>query len=85
MREDDINQALRSPAAVNQLRKFGVSILGNRQAKQAQRYELIDPRIELLDNQRLRFQTTLKEARDPATLAIFLNRGSPLMPDDRFS
>jgi len=75
MREDDINQALQSPAAVNQLRKFGVSVLGNHQARQAQRYELIDPRIELLDNQRLRFQTTLKEARDPATLAIFFESG----------
>jgi hypothetical protein len=84
VREKDINQAMRSPTFVNQLQKIGFSVLDNRQARRAQRYELINPRLELLDNQRLRLQVTLRETKDPATLEIFFESGIEVLEGRQF-
>ncbi|UBF27699.1 DUF2993 domain-containing protein [Kovacikia minuta CCNUW1] len=84
VKQEDINQALRSPTFVNQLRKLGFSVLENRQARQAQRYELINPRITLLENQRLRLETTLRDTKDLATLEIFFESGIEVVSGRRF-
>jgi hypothetical protein len=84
IKETDINQAMRSPTFVNQLRKIGFSVLENRQARRAQRYELINPRLELLDNHRLRLQVALRETKDPATLEIFFESGIEVLNGRQF-
>lgn len=75
IKQADVNRALRSPTVTNSLRKLGASVLDEQDAKRTQRYEVINPRIEFLANQRLRLQVELREPKDPATLKIFAESG----------
>lgn len=54
--EDDINKALRSPTLTEQWRRLGIILSGGA----SQPYQLIDPRVDFLDNNRLRFQVELQ-------------------------
>jgi hypothetical protein len=75
LKEEDINRALRSPSATAELRQLGVQVLEDDDARQVERYELINPQVEFLDNQRIRVQVELRETGDPTTLAIFAELG----------
>lgn len=75
MTEADLNRALRSPAITKQLRALGVSVLNQQDADQANRYELLNPRVEFLPDRRIRFQMGLREAGDPAILEILAESG----------
>jgi hypothetical protein len=75
IREADLQRALQSPAAIEQLRKTSARFLGRRDAGRVQKLEVIHPQIEFLDHQRLRLQVQLREAGDPKTLAIFAESG----------
>lgn len=74
--QEDLNRALRSPTVLKRLTSLGIGALGQRETRQrAQRYTLLNPRIALLDNQRLQIQSELQEAGDPATLKIVAESG----------
>lgn len=75
IRQADLVQALKSQTVLDRLRKAGFSILSDRESKRDQRYQLINPRIDFLDNQRLRLQVQVQERGDPATLDIFAESG----------
>ncbi len=59
--EADINRALRSPQIAALLRKFSINSLPGAAADQMESYEFVNPRVEFLDNNRLRFQLELQE------------------------
>jgi hypothetical protein len=76
IKQEDILKAVQSSTVLDRLRKAGVSILNDRDSRRrAQRYELLNPQIELLDNQRLRLQVQVQEKGDPAILDIFVESG----------
>ena len=75
LKQDDMNRALRSPLVLDQLKALGVNVLGQQNRQRAQRYTLLNPRIEFLANQRLRLQAELQEAADPDTLTIVVESG----------
>lgn len=75
VKQEDINRALRSPTVTKWLRQLGASILEEQDAKRAQRYELINPQVEFLPNQRLRLQVGLREPRQSKVLDIFVESG----------
>jgi len=54
--EADINRALLSPQIAALLRKFSINSLPGMES-----YEFVNPRVEFLDNNRLRFQLELQE------------------------
>ncbi|MBD2022649.1 DUF2993 domain-containing protein [Leptolyngbya sp. FACHB-36] len=72
--EADINRALRSPAFAAQLREVGINALSEQDARQARRYEILNPRVEF-ESQRIRVSASLREAGDPATLDIMAEAG----------
>ena len=55
----DINQALQSPAIANRFRDLSLNLLANGASQQLQRYTLVDPKVEFLNNDRIRLQVTL--------------------------
>lgn len=83
LKSDDVNRALRSPTVTNRLRNLGATVLSDQDAKQLQRYELLNPRVEFLANQRFRLQVALREPGDPATLEIMAEAGVELLPGQR--
>ena len=68
--EDDINKALQSPAVAARLRLVGSRLLGG----SPERYEFLNPRVDLLGNNRLRFQVEVQE-KEAQPLAIMVESG----------
>jgi hypothetical protein len=65
--EEDINHALQSPAVAARLRLIGSRILGG----SPERYEFVNPKVDLLGNNRLRFQVEVREKNaDPLALIV---------------
>ncbi|MBD3880716.1 DUF2993 domain-containing protein [Phormidium tenue FACHB-886] len=56
---EDINQALQSPAVADRLRNLSLNLLASPSAQALQRYELVDPQVKFLDNDRIRLQVML--------------------------
>ena len=75
--EEDINQTLRSPAILEQLGQLGPNLTEGSETGErlAQRYRPINPRIEFLENNRLRFQIEIEDRRDGGTLRIRAESG----------
>lgn len=74
--EEDINQALRSPTVVEQLRELGIGLAPNTAADDdSQRYEIVNPQIEFLGNNRLRFQFAIEDRRENDTVSVVLETG----------
>ena len=71
--EQDINQALKSPKLAARLRNLRISKLP-RPAGGSQRYDLVNPRVEFLEANRLRFQVELTQG-DVKPLAITVESG----------
>lgn len=65
LNQQDINQALQSPKVTDMLRKLMINDFGNSE----QRYNFVNPRVEFLANNRLRFQMGLTQG-DVKPLAI---------------
>ena len=65
--QDDLNKALQSPTVKARLRVLGSRLLGG----SPERYEVVNPRLEFLGNNRIRFQVELlqKEA-EPTQLLV---------------
>lgn len=72
----DINQALKSPAVEGILRNLGIEELGKPDDDDLeQRYDFVNPQVELLANNRLRFQVELHEQGNGTQLAIKVESG----------
>jgi len=84
VKEADIQRALRSPAVVAKLRELGLSALRPADARQAKRYEILNPQVDFLDHQRLRVQVDLREKGDPAVLQIFVETGIDVVTGQSF-
>lgn len=57
----DVNAALRSPEIQEYLEELSFSLALTSDAEQEQDYQFIDPQIEFLNNNRLRFQVVLQQ------------------------
>lgn len=68
--ESDLNKALESPAVKNRLRLIFSRFLGG----SPERYEIVNPKVAFLENQRLRFQVELRE-KGAEPLALVLESG----------
>ena len=73
--EEDINQALHSPEVASRLRNLGARLAGGAERQGVERYEVLNPRLELLENSRLRFRAEIQERGDPERLAIVVESG----------
>ena len=68
--EADLNQTLQSPAVTARLRSVGSRLLGG----SPERFEFLNPRVDLLDNDRIRFQVEVQET-NAELLAITVESG----------
>ena len=68
--QTDIDLALRSAFVTERLKNLGVRLLPRREARQAERYDFLNPQLTLLPQNRVRFQVELQEQGDPAKLKI---------------
>lgn len=59
--EEDINRALRSPSVTNRLRQVASRLIPGPTGAQINRYEIVNPQIQFLDNNRFRLQVNLSE------------------------
>jgi hypothetical protein len=72
LREKDLNRALQSPAIVERLRSLNIGAFGS---SASAGYEVVNPQIEFLDQNRLRFQAILQRQETEEQLAIALETG----------
>ncbi|HEY9908019.1 MAG TPA: DUF2993 domain-containing protein, partial [Thermosynechococcaceae cyanobacterium] len=76
LKQADLNQALRSPSVTARLRRLGAGAIRDRDLRrQVQRYELVDPQVDFLENQRVRVQLTIQEPNNPTKLKILAESG----------
>ncbi len=76
--QSDINKALQSPAVAARLRIVGSRILGG----SPERYEFLNPQVELLGSNRLRFQMEVRE-KDAEPLVIMVESGLGIIAGQR--
>ncbi len=77
----DANQALRSPAVLEYLRQIGPNLTADSsEAAQrlAQRYQIINPKVEFLPDDRLRLEAEIEDRRENKTLKVILESGFTL-------
>jgi hypothetical protein len=70
----DLNRALQSPQISKKLRDLSLDFLGS-PGQQLERYEFVNPQVEFLNQQRLRFQTQLKSQQSDTQIAITVESG----------
>ncbi|WP_199246295.1 DUF2993 domain-containing protein [[Phormidium] sp. ETS-05] len=78
----DANQALRSPAVLEYLRQIGPNLTADSsEAAQrlAQRYQIINPKVEFLQDDRLRLEAEIEDRRENKTLKVILESGFTLV------
>ncbi|MCU0551153.1 MAG: DUF2993 domain-containing protein [Leptolyngbya sp. Prado105] len=68
--QEDINRALKSPLVTARLKNLSLQLLTRSQARQAERYDFLNPQFTLLSQNRAKFQIELQEQGDPAKLTI---------------
>lgn len=69
--EEDLNQALRSPTVLEQLRQGQQEFTEGTQAQSiSQRYQLLNPEIDFLGDNRLRLQVEIQDRRDNDRLRV---------------
>ncbi len=76
--EADINQALRSRAAAEPLRELGIGLTRTNDPDaqtDPQRFQIVNPEVEFLGNNRLRFQLEIQDRRDNESVQILLETG----------
>ncbi|MCT7949408.1 DUF2993 domain-containing protein [Ancylothrix sp. C2] len=84
---EDINRALQSPQITNRLKNLTTSIADLAQTEQIQRYEILNPRLEFLENNRLKLLVEIQEKGYPERLnldietALTLNQGKLQLTD----
>jgi hypothetical protein len=74
--QEHINQALQSPQLTEELRNLNISELSKLTDNSGQSYDFVNPRVELLENNRLRFQVNLQEhGKNVKLLVITMESG----------
>lgn len=73
--QEDVNQALQSPQLVARLRRLRLNEIPNRSGVPLQSYNFVNPRVEFLENNRLRFQVELQQQGNIKPLAIKVESG----------
>lgn len=68
--QQDIDRALKSPVITARLKNLSLQLLTRSQARQAERYDFLNPQLTLLPQNRARFQIDLQEQGDSAKLNI---------------
>ncbi|HEY9749133.1 MAG TPA: DUF2993 domain-containing protein [Allocoleopsis sp.] len=79
----DINRALSSPTVTKRLRDLGASTLDDSEAKQVQRYDFLNPQVELLPNNRIRARVELQEQGQSDRLQITVESGLAILAGKR--
>lgn len=70
---EDINQALQSPQLTEQLQNLNLDFLGA--PGQLDRYDIVNPQVEFLGDNRIRFQVTLQSQQTDSQVAIKAESG----------
>ncbi len=76
--EADLNRALRSQAAAEPLRELGIGITRTNDPEaqsDPQRFQIVNPEVEFLANNRVRFQLEIADRRDNESVQIVLETG----------
>jgi hypothetical protein len=76
--EADLNRALRSQAAAEPLRELGIGITRTNDPEaqsDPQRFQIVNPEVEFLANNRVRFQLEIADRRDNESVQILLETG----------
>lgn len=76
--EADLNRALRSPAAAEPLRELGIGITRTNDPeaqRDPRRFQIVNPEVEFLANNRVRFQLEIADRRDNESVQIVLETG----------
>ncbi|MBD2308640.1 DUF2993 domain-containing protein [Chroococcidiopsis sp. FACHB-1243] len=73
LEQPDLNQAL--PTLIAQIQEFVIPELGGDRSESSSNYKFVNPRLELLANNRLRFQVQLAAEDDDEPLAIVAESG----------
>ncbi len=76
--EADINHALRSQAAAEPLRELGIGITRTNDPEaqsDPQRFQIVNPEVEFLANNRVRFQLEIADRRDNESVQIVVETG----------
>jgi hypothetical protein len=68
--QENINKALQSPELIARLRKINLGLPGNVQSS-----DFVNPRVEFLTNNRLRFQVEIREQGKEQPLFVLLETG----------
>ncbi|MEP0869780.1 DUF2993 domain-containing protein [Trichocoleus desertorum AS-A10] len=79
----DINRALSSPTVTKRLRDLGASALEDSEAQQVQRYDFLNPQVELLPNNRIRAKVELQEQGQSDRLQITVESGLAVVAGKR--
>jgi hypothetical protein len=72
---EDINRLLQSPQITERIRNFGINLLNAPQAIQAQRYSLINPRVTVLERDRLQAEVSIQDEQSSEQLALRVESG----------
>jgi len=73
--EKDINQALKSPKVAQRLQERLASSLGSAAAFLPENYQILNPRVDFLADNRLRFQVDLQGQENTDKLAVNIESG----------
>ncbi|WP_254564622.1 DUF2993 domain-containing protein [Oscillatoria sp. HE19RPO] len=76
--EADLNRALRSQAAAEPLRELGIGLTRTNDPEaqsDPQRFQIVNPEVEFLANNRVRFQLEIADRRDNESVQILLETG----------
>lgn len=79
---DDLNRALQSPELLDSLQDLNLDFLGA-PAQQLERYDIVNPQLEFLDQNRLRVQVSLQSQRSQTQIPIELETGVQIVAGRR--
>ncbi|QIZ72999.1 LmeA family phospholipid-binding protein [Oxynema aestuarii] len=82
--EADLNRFIQSPAFLEQVGVVGEQIAeGTAAETQGDRYEVVNPRLDFLGNDRLAFQVEIRDRRDGESLQVRVNSGLAVISGHR--
>ncbi len=81
--EADMNRALQAPGLTAQIRNLAINLPNVPQARQIQRYDFLNPRVEFLAGDRVQFQIELQEQGFPDKLVITARSGLQITAGQR--
>ncbi|HEY9620832.1 MAG TPA: DUF2993 domain-containing protein [Crinalium sp.] len=83
LNRDDMIRAFESPAIARRLQNLRLDALGGSQTGQSPRYDVVNPQVEFLENNRLRVQAALQERGSDRQIAISVETGLGVVTGQR--